>query len=85
LIIFKGSFKSVKIKVFRNELNFGDLKRIEFFEKSKLNQYQYQFEVFEKGEFEINSNLETLLAGFKDVDKDNNLDKIGTFSFSFYF
>jgi signal transduction histidine kinase len=77
--------QSVKIQVFRNELNFGDLKRIGFFEKSKLNQPQYQLEVFEKGVFDIPTKLETLIAGFKDVDKNNNLGKIGAFSFSFYF
>lgn len=77
--------QSVKVQVFRNELNFGDLKRIGFFEKSKLNQPQYQLEVFEQGVFEISTKLETLIAGFKDVDKNNNLNKIGAFSFSFYF
>lgn len=77
--------QSVKIQVFRNELNFGDLKRIGFFEKSKLNQPQYQLEVFEKGVFDMPTKLETLIAGFKDVDKNNNLSKIGAFSFSFYF
>lgn len=77
--------QSVKIQVFRNELNTGDLKRIGFFEKSKLNQSQYQLDAFEKGMFEMSTKLETLIAGFKDVDKNNNLSKIGAFSFSFYF
>jgi signal transduction histidine kinase len=77
--------QSVKIQVFRNELNFGDLKRIGFFEKSKLNQAQYQLAVFEKGVFEMPTTLETLIAGFKSIDKNNNLSKIGAFSFSFYF
>lgn len=77
--------QTVNIKVYRNELNFGDLKRIGFFENSKLNQLQYQYPAFEKGEFEISTKLETLIAGFKDVDKNNNLSKIGSFSFSFYF
>lgn len=40
---------------------------------------------FEKGSFEIDTNLESLIAGFKDVDINNNLNKIGAFSFSFYF
>lgn len=77
--------QTVNIKVYRNELNFGDLKRLGFFEKSKLNQPQYQFTAFEKGEFEISSKLETLIAGFKEIDKNNNLGKIGAFTFSFYF
>jgi len=77
--------QTVNIKVYRNELNFGDLKRLGFFEKSKLNYPQYQFTAFEKGEFEISSKLETLIAGYKDIDKNNNLGKIGAFTFSFYF
>ncbi len=77
--------QSVSIKVSRNELNFGDLKRIGFFEKSKLNESQYQFNAFEKGEFEITTKLETLIAGYKGIDKNNNLSKIGAFTFSFYF
>lgn len=77
--------QSVNIQVFRNELNIGDLKRIGFFDKSKLNQSQYQLDAFEKGMFEMSTKLETLIAGFKNVDKNNNLSKIGAFSFSFYF
>ncbi|SIT13408.1 sensor histidine kinase [Belliella pelovolcani] len=77
--------QSVSIKVSRNELNFGDLRRIGFFEKSKLNEPQYQFSAFEKGEFEITTKLETLIAGYKGIDKNNNLSKIGAFTFSFYF
>jgi signal transduction histidine kinase len=77
--------QNVNIKVFRNELNFGDLRRIGFFEKSKLNQPQYKLDVFEKGEFTVPTTLKSLVAGFKDVDINNNLSKIGAFSFSFYF
>lgn len=77
--------QTVKINVYRNELSFGDLKRIGFFENSKLHQPQYQFSTFEKGEFEIFTKLETLIAGFKEVDKNNKLSRIGPFSFSFYF
>jgi signal transduction histidine kinase len=77
--------QSVMIKVFRNELNIGDLRRISFFEKSKLNQPQYKLEAFEKGDFEISTNLESLVAGFKKIDVNNNLSKIGPFTFSFYY
>lgn len=77
--------KNVKLTVYRNELNFGDLKRIGFFEKTKLKQENYSLQIFEKGSFEIDTNLESLIAGFKDVDINNNLNKIGAFSFSFYF
>jgi len=77
--------QSVKINVFRNELNLGDLKRIGFFEKSKLNQPQYQLKSFEEGIFEIETKLENLIPGYKDIDKNDNLNKIGSFTFTFYF
>ena len=77
--------KKVNIKVTRNELNLNDLKRIGFFENTTLSQKQYQIESFENGFFEIESNLESFVPGFKPIDKNNNLEKIGAFSFSFYF
>lgn len=77
--------KKVKLKILRNELNFGDLKRIGFFEQTKLKQEQYSLLKFEKGEFELDTTLESLIAGFKDIDKNHNLDKIGAFTFTFYF
>lgn len=76
---------SVSIKVFRNELNVGDLRRIGFFEKSKLNEPQYKLDAFEKGEFEISTTLESLVAGFKKIDVNDNLSKIGPFTFSFFY
>ncbi len=76
---------SVRIKVYRNELNVGDLRRIGFFEKSKLNEPQYKLDVFEKGEFEITTTIESLVPGFKKVDANNNLSKIGPFTFSFFY
>ncbi|MFZ4400921.1 MAG: sensor histidine kinase [Bacteroidales bacterium] len=75
----------VKINVSRNELNINDLKRNGFFEISKLKEPQYQKEAFENGVFEKETTLETLVSGFKSIDKNNNLEKIGAFSFSFYF
>jgi signal transduction histidine kinase len=77
--------QSVKIEVFRNELNFKELLRTEFFEKSKLNQQQYTADVFQKGFFSTTVTLGSLIAGFKDIDANNNLPKIGPFTFSFYF
>lgn len=76
---------SVLIKIFRNELSVGDLKRIGFFEKSKLNQSQYKLETFENGVFEVSTTLESLLAGYKKVNENINFSKLGPFSFSFYY
>ncbi|NIJ54016.1 sensor histidine kinase [Dyadobacter arcticus] len=77
--------QDVSITVFRNELNYSELLRNDFFNKSKLNQLRYLQNSFQDGHFLINTNLTNLLAGFKEVDVNNNLEKIGSFSFSFYF
>ncbi|MCB9033789.1 MAG: sensor histidine kinase [Chitinophagales bacterium] len=77
--------QNVKVEVYRNELNLGDLKRIGFFDKSKLNQTQYQLKAFDDGVFEMATKLENLIPGYKDIDKNDNLNKIGAFTFSFYF
>lgn len=77
--------QTVRISVYRNELNVGDLKRLGFFEHSKLNQPHYSLEAFENGSFEIETTLENLIEGFKEVDKNKNLEKIGPFSFSYFF
>jgi signal transduction histidine kinase len=77
--------QNVEIEVNRNELNIQDLARYGFFDAVKLKEDQYQKDIFEKGVFNIKTTLDRLLAGFKAVDKNNSLQKIGAFSFSFYF
>ncbi len=72
-----GEDQSVNIQVFRNELNLGDLRRIGFFEKSKLNQPQYKSEAFEKGVFEIPMKLGQLqLKGLKTLIKTKTLVRL---------
>ncbi len=77
--------QQAKITITRNELNVGELIRNGFFEKTKLTQPFFSKETFEVGYFEINKKLEELIAGFKAIDKNNNLEKIGLFSFDFFF
>ncbi|MCB0746058.1 MAG: sensor histidine kinase [Ignavibacteriae bacterium] len=77
--------QEIKLSVHRKELNVNELIRTGFFEKSTLKQEQYSKEVFEKGYYTISKKLEELIPGFKSIDKDNNLEKIGAFSFTFYF
>lgn len=77
--------KSVTIDVYRNELDYKELERLGFFEKTKLTQEQYSKAIFEKGNFQITTTLPALVAGFKNIDSNNNLDKIGTFSFTYFF
>jgi len=76
---------SVKIYVTRNELIVNELKRNDFFDKTKLTDSQYSLEKFEEGGFEINRSLDQLVSGFKAIDKNDNLEKIGPFTFSFYY
>jgi signal transduction histidine kinase len=76
---------NVNIKVFRNELNTNELEGLGFFSSDIVSNSPtiYGTDVFEKGFFEINTTLLGLIPGFKDVD--NNLSKIGSFDFEFYF
>jgi signal transduction histidine kinase len=77
--------KKLKITVFRNELDFNELRSIGLFESDLLTDPLYSMETFEKGQYEIDRTYDQLLAGFKEVDVNNNLDKIGPFTFHFYF
>jgi signal transduction histidine kinase len=85
IVAIASDNQSVSIRVLRNELNLGDLKRLGFFEKSNLNESKYGIEAFETGEFDVLTSLETLIEGFKKIDLNNNLSKIGPFTFTFYF
>ena len=75
----------INIKVFRNELNTDELETIGFFASDIVQNSSeiYGKDIFDKGFFEINTTLSSLIPGFKDVD--NNLSKIGAFDFEFYF
>lgn len=77
--------KSLEITLFRNELDFKELIKLGFFENLKLSQEQYSKSSFEKGQLQISTTLPNILAGFKNIDLNNNLDKIGPFTFTFYF
>ncbi|MFN8251186.1 MAG: sensor histidine kinase [Ferruginibacter sp.] len=85
LTAFVKNDKSVTIDVYRNELDYKELEKIGFFEKTKLNQEQYLKSTFESGKFRITTTLPALVAGFKNIDSNNNLDKIGPFTFDFFF
>ena len=76
---------NINIKVFRNELNTNELEGLGFFSSDIVSNSPsiYGTDIFEKGFFEINTTLLGLIPGFKDVD--NNLSKIGSFDFEFYF
>ncbi|NHM07615.1 sensor histidine kinase [Flavobacterium sp. CYK-4] len=76
---------NLSINVERNELNIEDLKQLDFFnsEIATNSPNLYGPNTFDETGYTINTTLENLLAGFKDVD--NNLKKIGSFEFEFYF
>lgn len=76
---------NVNIKIYRNELNFDELDTIGFFNSEIVENSPeiYGKEIFQQGYFEHNTTLKGLLPGFNDVD--NNIAKIGSFDFEFYF
>ena len=76
---------NVIITIQRNELDLNELEQLEFFESdiSKISPDNYSQQTFGSEGFTINTTLQGLLPGFKDVD--NNLKKIGAFQFEFYF
>lgn len=77
--------KNATINIFRNELEIKELKKLGFFENSKLSNELYGLETFDNESIELKLNINQLLPGFKDIDISKNLDKIGPFEFSFYF
>lgn len=76
--------QNVNIKIFRNEY---DLETIppEFFKRDFTRKSPYTKDDFKKGEWIKNTTFSELLAGFKEIDKDNVFEKIGKFEFTFYF
>ncbi|WP_292462966.1 sensor histidine kinase [Methanolobus sp.] len=82
-----GANKTVKITIERNELDISSIetKYMNVIEHEKMKEFPYNFETFKNKSFIIERTLSSLLPGFKDVDEKKTLDKIGDFSFTFYY
>ncbi|MXO04369.1 ATP-binding protein [Flavobacterium sp. HBTb2-11-1] len=79
--------KTVEITIYRNEL---DLRQIEknyskVFTRPTMKNFPYDFETFRSQYFTYSVPINELVKGHSEVDKDNLLEKIGKFDFSFYY
>lgn len=75
------------IKIWRKELDVPTLVTRGFFnyDATKSLGDSLNLETFQKECIEIDTTLEHLLPGFKEVDRNDQLSKIGAFDFTFYF
>jgi len=76
--------QNVHITVQRNEY---DLEAIDpnLFNREAFKNWPYTKEDFKKGYWEKDTTFSKLLPGFSQIDDDKTLEKIGRFSFTFYF
>jgi hypothetical protein len=58
---------------------------MDIFKLEKMKESPYDFETLKNKKFTIETTLSKLVPGFKNVDEKNTLNKIGEFSFIFYF
>jgi signal transduction histidine kinase len=85
LVASVKSNHQVIIKLTRNELIVSALQDRGLFDASELDKIRYSLEKFSENGFEIDTTLENLLPGFKEINKVNQLNNIGPFDFTFYF
>ena len=79
--------KTVLITIKRNELDINLIERsyMEVFNLNSMKTFPYDFKTLKGKEYRKEITLFELIPGFKDVDKNNVLNQIGEFSFTFYF
>jgi signal transduction histidine kinase len=82
---YSANEKTLSVKITRNELDLKALENSynEVFQYEQMQKFPYHLETFKAKEFTLNFDIDEL-KGFSSVDKDL-LDKIGDFSFTFYF
>jgi signal transduction histidine kinase len=76
--------QNIHITIYRNEYDVDTIP-IEFFNRKNMQEENYTREVFRKGFWTTQRKFSELIPGFKDIDKDNIFEKIGEFSFTFYY
>ena len=76
--------QNIKITIYRNEYDVETIP-LDFFNRKIMREPNYQLKDFEKGNWSTKKTFSELLAGFKEIDKENTFEKIGQFSFTFYF
>jgi signal transduction histidine kinase len=78
------SEQNIKITIYRNEYDVETIP-LNFFDRENMKKDNYTRKVFEKGSWQLERTFSEILVGFKDVDRDNIFEKIGAFSFTFYY
>ncbi|AKB81443.1 hypothetical protein MSBR3_0865 [Methanosarcina barkeri 3] len=79
--------KTVILEIERNELDVDLIEKeyIGVFKQEGMKKSPYDFKTLKEKKFTIETTLAKLVPGFKDNDAKRILDKIGEFSFTFYF
>lgn len=76
--------QNVTIKIFRNEYDLEAIDR-NLFNQEAFQHFPYTREDFKKGHWQTTSSFSKLLPGFSRIDEDKTFEKIGEFTFTFYF
>lgn len=76
--------QNVNIRIYRQEYNIEAIP-LSFFERENQKQYPYSRDTFMCGYWDTTRTFSQLVPGFRDIDTDGILARIGAFEFSFYY
>lgn len=76
--------QNVNIRIYRQEYNIEAIP-LSFFERENQKQYPYSRDTFMCGYWDTTRTFSQLIPGFRDIDTDGILARIGAFEFSFYY
>lgn len=76
--------QNVNIRIYRQEYNIEAIP-LSFFERENQKRYPYSRETFMCGYWDTTRTFSQLIPGFRDIDTDGILARIGAFEFSFYY
>lgn len=84
LVAVADENQNVAITIYRNEYDVETIPT-DLFAREGMQKENYTKADFLRGYWQKSTTFSKLMAGFKEVDKDNTFDNIGVFNFSFYF
>jgi len=84
LVATANNEQNINIVIYRNEYDIETIP-LDFFDRKKMKDSTYQRKTFQKGYWKTQRTFAELLPGFEKIDKENIFDKIGEFSFTFYY
>lgn len=76
--------QNVQITIYRNEYDIETIP-LDFFNRKNMTTNNYLLKDFQKGYWDTKRTFAELIPGFKDIDKENIFERIGEFSFTFYY